>query len=203
MESGRPDLAYACLDGHRGKELNTGDDGRPRDLVQILVYSGHPGRALSLAGFHRRFTGELEPETTVDVIIAQLLLGNRRAAKSGSLALWRRPGGRSAAWFLLNLISCLENGFPAGRPEPHREPEVISLALGVLDRCLLFRGDQYLAAEKPVRVSFPRLAEAVAQSLLSLSPGGAEALANFLDRQAAVFRHLMNRRFPGGEASGA
>ncbi|MGQ9712860.1 MAG: tetratricopeptide repeat-containing glycosyltransferase family 2 protein [Desulfotomaculales bacterium] len=194
FESGRPDLACACLE-RAGQRKPCPRDDLAALLVRCKVYSGQIDEALSLIEDLRRTQSEMASKVAVDEIVALLLKGDLDTAKARALSLWRRSGERGTAWALLNLVALCSRNAPRGRPGKSYEPAVTATLLGVVENCLRFtpaRLDLYAVA---CACKCRWLTDRILHYLVRLSPAACVNLSSYLAAKAAAVSRLLEKKY--------
>ena len=134
------------------------------------------------------------PELINEELVALLLSGNAKAAKSKALALWRRPTERGAALALLNLISVFETGQNCCIPEKCQQNQFCKTIISVVENCLRSCNP---AAGNPSGPNYRRLAASGLRLLTGLSDSGFKIVASYLHTKMNHVSCLLDHRnFP-------
>lgn len=191
FEAGYPELAAAC-----GNEAAATGNRRNHLQFKYLIYCGRLAEALTLVELDRALQEGASRELINDELVALLLSGNAKAAKSKALALWRHPTERGAALALLNLISIFETGQSCCKPEKCQQNQFSETILAVVENCLRSCNS---ATGNPSGPNYRHLAVSGLRLITGLSDSGFEIVAAYLQTKMNHVSCLLNHRnFPAG-----
>jgi glycosyltransferase involved in cell wall biosynthesis len=120
--------AFHCLETHR--DSFQGDDRFFLDLGKYCIYSGRSSKGLS---FLRKVSGSSSSFISAQTlsIIALILLGNLKGAKSLAITLWQDPLTRCEGYIFLSLIGLIKKGTLIQFPPIIREQKTLSLVIDI------------------------------------------------------------------------
>lgn len=169
---GFPDLAANCLARWQSKSIELF-----QDYIHYLVYGGKPLSALTQLSQPQEQA--LSTNIKIDEIVALFLCGKSCIAKDQILQLWRVPTSRSAAWALFKLHRLLSQKASTINVENHRESEVISILLQIIDSCLRSQGENL-----DLLIEYQKLNQQCLKYLTNLSIDSAVQTAKFLQAKS-------------------